>query len=72
MEFKLIRIYSKDDEDHMSDPIEVQLFDENHKLIINGNWENKVNQKIEGFFKGLNYMKAEYDISEKDIDAKSL
>jgi transcriptional regulator with XRE-family HTH domain len=72
IEFRLINIYSKNDEEQMNDPIEVQLFDENHKLIMSGNWKDRINEKIEGFFTGLNYLKVDYDIDRESINAKSL
>ena len=71
-EFIVIRIYSKEDIDQNADPIEVQLFDENHHLIMSGNWENGINEKIEGFFKGLSYVKYGFEVEEENINAKGL
>ena len=71
MNFNIIRIYSKEDEDQMNDPIEVQLFDENHHLIMSGNWKDGINEKIEGFFNCAEYFKIKFEAEQENINAIS-
>lgn len=60
--FTIIKTYPADDVEFVEDALNVELTDENHNVILSGDWyHDSIDDKIDGFFVALDYLGVEYE-----------
>lgn len=75
LNFKILKVYEMDDIEFGGDAMEVRLLNLDKpkiaNMVMSGDYyHNKINDRIEGFFEGLDYLGVKYTTVEEKINEK--
>lgn len=70
-QFEVIRTYAHDDLKFYGDAYNVELIDEEGKTIVSGDYyHDKIDERIEGFFLALDFLKINYECNYTNRNCK--